>query len=97
MKRTNLLDMNEGFMKKTLVKTTAAMMIFALAFLGFGFVLTNDAQAQTRRNTRRTTRVNDRQVEKLSAASNAAATYFGAVSMPRSTAADSTEVIRKTA
>ncbi len=41
------------------------MMIFALAFLGFGFVLTNDAQAQTRRNTRRTTRVNDRQVEQI--------------------------------
>ncbi len=66
MNQANLLNTNEGFMKKTLVKTTtAAMMIFALAFLGFGFVLTNDAQAQTRRNTRRTTRVNDRQVEQI--------------------------------
>ena len=46
-------------------KLTAATMMFALAFLGFGFVLTTDAQAQTRRNTRRTTRVNDRQVEQI--------------------------------
>jgi len=52
-------------MKKTLAKMTAATMIFALAFLGFGFVLTGDAQAQTRRNTRRPTRVNDRQVEQI--------------------------------
>lgn len=52
-------------MKKTLAKMTAATMIFALAFLGFGFILTTDAQAQTRRNTRRTTRVNDRQVEQI--------------------------------
>ncbi|MEP6703467.1 MAG: YMGG-like glycine zipper-containing protein [Acidobacteriota bacterium] len=50
-------------MKTTLTKTTAAVMIFALAFLGFGFVLTTDAQ--TRRNARRTTRVSDRQVEQI--------------------------------
>ncbi len=36
-----------------------------LAVFGFGFVLTNNVQAQTLRNTRRTTRVNDRQVEQL--------------------------------
>lgn len=36
--------------------------MFALAFLGFAFVLTTDAQAQTRR---RTTRVNDRQVGQI--------------------------------
>jgi hypothetical protein len=62
MNQANLSDTNEEFMKKTLTKMTAAMMIFALAFLGFGFVLTNNVQAQTRR---RTTRVNDRQVEQI--------------------------------
>ena len=46
---------------KFLRQTTATAMIFALAFLGFGFVLTTDTQAQTRR----TTRVNDRQVERI--------------------------------
>ena len=47
---------------KFLRQTTATAMIFALAFLGFGFILTDSAQAQTRRNTRR---VNDRQVERI--------------------------------
>lgn len=47
-------------------KLTAATMMFALAFLGFGFVFTTDAQAQRRRRTTRTTtRVNDRQVEQI--------------------------------
>ncbi len=49
-------------MKTTLTKTTVGLMMFALAFLGFGFALTTDTQAQTRR---RTTRVNDRQVEQI--------------------------------
>ncbi|HXG84128.1 MAG TPA: YMGG-like glycine zipper-containing protein [Pyrinomonadaceae bacterium] len=44
-------------------RLTAMMLVSALAFLGIGFGLTNDAQAQTRRqNTRR---VNDRQVEQI--------------------------------
>ena len=44
-------------------RVTAMTLVFALAFLGIGFGLTNDAQAQTRRqNTRR---VNDRQVEQI--------------------------------
>ncbi len=47
---------------KVLRQTTSAAMIFALAVLGFGFILTNNAQAQTRRITRR---VNDRQVEQI--------------------------------
>ena len=38
------------------------MMIFALAFLGFGFVLTTPTR---RAQTRRTTRVNDSQVEQI--------------------------------
>ena len=41
---------------------TVMTLAFALAFLGFGFVLTPDAQAQIRRTTRR---VNDRQVERI--------------------------------
>ena len=46
---------------KILRKTTSAAMLFALALLGFGFILTIDADAQTRR----TTRVNDRQVGQI--------------------------------
>jgi hypothetical protein len=46
-----------SFTNNTLKKTMTAAMIFALAFLGFGFVLTGGAQAQTR--------VNDRQVERI--------------------------------
>ncbi len=53
-------------MMKLFNKLTAATMMFALAFLGFGFVFTTDAQAQRRRRTTRTTtRVNDRQVEQI--------------------------------
>ncbi len=63
MNETKLQNTNEGFMRKILIKTTAMTLVFALAFLGIGFGLTNDAQAQTRRqNTRR---VNDRQVEQI--------------------------------
>jgi outer membrane lipoprotein SlyB len=50
-------------MKKNLIKTTTATLVFALAFLGLSFILTSDAQAQTRRQTTR--RVNDRQVEQI--------------------------------
>ncbi len=46
---------------KVLRQLTATLTIFALAFLGFGFILVTEAQAQTRR----TTRVNDRQVERI--------------------------------
>jgi len=42
-------------------KTAAAAMIFALAFLGFGFILNGEAEGQTRR----TRRVSDNQVERI--------------------------------
>ncbi len=43
-------------------KATMTAMIFALAFLGFGIISTNNAQAQTRR-ANRASRISDRQVE----------------------------------
>ena len=63
MNKMNFTNDDNGFMRKILIKPIAAITIFALAFLGFGFVLTPDAQAQRRRANTRTTRVNDRQVE----------------------------------
>ena len=61
MNQNNLLNKQEKVIRKILVKTTAAMMMFALGFVGFGFIFTVDAQAQIRR----TARVNDRQVEQI--------------------------------
>ncbi|HXG83609.1 MAG TPA: YMGG-like glycine zipper-containing protein [Pyrinomonadaceae bacterium] len=50
-------------MKRIFRKTGAATLALAIIFLGFGFILTSDAQAQRRRQTVR--RVNDRQVENI--------------------------------
>jgi len=61
MNETNLSNTNGGFMNRILRKTGAATLAFALAFLGIGFGLTNEAQAQQRH----TRRVNDRQVENI--------------------------------
>ena len=63
MNETNLSNTNGGFMKRIFRKTGAATLALAMTFLGFGFILTSDAQAQTRRQTVR--RVNDRQVENI--------------------------------
>jgi hypothetical protein len=54
-------DIRENTITTILRKTVAAAMIFALAFLGFGFILNGEAQAQTRR----TRRVGDNQVERI--------------------------------
>ncbi|HEX8265518.1 MAG TPA: hypothetical protein VF596_08950 [Pyrinomonadaceae bacterium] len=64
MKRIILLNKNKEFTGEVFRKTTAAALAFALAFMGFGFVLTGETKAQTRRSTRQT-RVNDRQVEQI--------------------------------
>lgn len=63
MNKTILSKTNGGFMKRIFTKTGAATLAVAMTFLGFGFVFTPDAQAQTRRQTAR--RVNDRQVENI--------------------------------
>lgn len=61
MNEINLSNTNKGFTRKILIKTTALTLAFALAFLGFGFILATDANAQNRRNKR----VNDTQVERI--------------------------------
>ena len=60
MNERNLLNTNERFLKRILIKTTTMWLIFALALLGIGFGLTTNVTAQTRR---RSMRVNDNQVE----------------------------------
>ncbi len=63
MNKTILSNTNEGFIKRIFRKIGAATLAAAMTFLGFGFIFTTDAQAQTRRRT--TSRVNDRQVEQI--------------------------------
>ncbi|HXG85161.1 MAG TPA: hypothetical protein VNI84_14165 [Pyrinomonadaceae bacterium] len=63
MNETILSNTNGGFMKRFFRKTGAATLALAITFLGFGFIFTSEAQAQTHRQTVR--RVNDRQVENI--------------------------------
>ncbi|HXG83708.1 MAG TPA: hypothetical protein VNI84_06740 [Pyrinomonadaceae bacterium] len=63
MNKTILSNKNGRFMKRVFRQTGAATLALATTFLGFGYILTPDAQAQRRGQTVR--RINDRQVENI--------------------------------